>query len=132
MESREFWAPEQSEIEVVLDMLEFYFAKDAQTLKNEQRLRLLLLSMAYLRSGTALRIARFLDESHPEFAQKMVDTIREDLAMSEGNALRIGAHVMASRIKHLAAVKVLSKVFAKERLEVVKGAIEALNNYEDE
>lgn len=132
MEAREFWTPDQKEIEVALALLEQYFHRDKEVLASESRLRLLLLSLAYLRSGTALRIARYLDEQHPEFAAKMVDAIRDDLSMPGDSALRIGAHVMSSRIKHLAAVKVLSQIFAKERLDVVRGAIEALRASEDE
>ncbi len=131
MESREFWTPDQKEIEVALSLLEQYFGRDKEALVSESRLRLLLLSLAYLRSGTALRIARFLDENHPDFAAKMVESIREDLAMPKDSPMRIGAHVMSSRIKHLAAVKVLSQIFSKERLEVVRGAIEALGEAEE-
>lgn len=130
MESREFWTPDQKDIEVALELLEQYFGRDKEALVSEGRLRLLLLSLAYLRSGTALRIARFLDENRPEFAAKMVEAIREDLAMPKDSALRIGAHVMSSRIKHLAAVRVLSQIFAKERLDVVRDAIEALQQAE--
>jgi hypothetical protein len=131
MESREFWAPEQGELEVALDLLERLFGDGSEVLENESRLRLLLLSLAYLRSGTARRISRFLDQAHPQFAAKLVDAIKQDLMMPKESALRVGAHVMASRIKHLAAVKVLSQIFGKERLDIVREAIVALRNADE-
>ncbi len=130
MEAREFWTPDDEQMSGAIEMLEEYFSRGDDVLRTESRLRLLLLSLAYLRSGTALRIARYLDEAHPDFAQRMVDAIRADLATPNENATRIGSHVMASRIKHLSTVKVLSKVFAKERLKVIRDAVAALNSEE--
>lgn len=122
MESREHWLSESQEIVDRLDEFGELLERNPNPLTKAFVIELLGL-MAYLHSGYALRIVSFFDEHNPEFAQILIDLLQQMKDLDADIAL----HVMASRIRCLKNMKVLSTVFSKERISMVVAAVNAVN-----